>query len=151
MRPGPGLCDILSGNLLGKIKDVVREPEPRLHVILAGTRKGDPQELLASNRMNHLLLAVRENYDLVILDTPPVLPVADALVLARHADATLMVVRWEKTARGAVRDAVRLLQDSRAQILGAVMTRVDLRTASRSGGRMAYAFTRYDGYHVART
>jgi capsular exopolysaccharide synthesis family protein len=151
MDSGPGLCDILSGHLLGKLKDVVREPEPRLHVITAGTKKGDPQELLASNRMNHLLLAVRENYDLVILDTPPVLPVADALVLARHADATLMVVRWEKTARAAVRDAIRLLQDSRAQILGAVMTRVDLRTASRSGGRMAYAFTRYDGYHVVRT
>lgn len=46
-----------------------------------------------------LLAAVRERYDLVVLDTPPVLPMADALVLAQHADATLMVVRWEKTAR----------------------------------------------------
>ena len=54
-----------------------------------------------------LLAAVRERYDLVVLDTPPVLPVADALVLAQHADATLMVVRWEKTARPAVQDAVR--------------------------------------------
>ena len=150
LQPGPGLSDILSGKLLGKLKDVVREPEPRLHVIVAGSRQGDAQELLASNRMSQLLLAVRETYDLVILDTPPVLPVADALVLARHADATLMVVRWEKTARSAARDAVRLLHDSRANLMGAVMTRVDMRAASMSSGRMSYAFSHYDGYHIAR-
>ena len=151
LKPGPGLSDILSGTLLGKLKDVVREPEPRLHVIAAGSRQGDPQELLASNRMTQLLLAVRQTYDLVILDTPPVLPVADALVLARHADATLMVVRWEETSRTATRDAVRLLHDSRARVLGAIMTRVDMRAASISAGRMSYAFSHYDGYHTART
>jgi len=150
LKPGPGLCDILSGKLLGKLEDVVREPEPGLHVIMAGSRAADSQELLASSRMSQLLEAVRANYDMVILDTPPVLPVADALILARHADATLMVVRWEKTARTAALDAVRLLHEARAQILGAVMTRVDMRTASQSGGRMSYAFSRYDGYQPAR-
>lgn len=150
LKPGPGLCDILSGKLLGKLEDVVREPEPGLHVIMAGSRAADSQELLASSRMSQLLEAVRANYDMVILDTPPVLPVAEALILARHADATLMVVRWEKTARTAALDAVRLLHEARAQILGAVMTRVDMRTASQSGGRMSYAFSRYDGYQPAR-
>ena len=150
LKPGPGLCEILSGTLLGDLRDVVGEPEPRLHVITAGIRTGDTQELLASNRMSQLLLAVRETYDLVILDTPPVLPVSDALILARHADATLMVVRWEKTPRAAVQDAVRLLHDSQAQIMGAVMTRVDMHTASLSGGRMSYAFNRYDDYRPAQ-
>ena len=150
LKPGPGLCEILSGTLLGDLKDVVREPEPRLHVIMAGTRIGDTQELLASGRMTQLLLAVRESYDLVILDTPPVLPVTDALILARHADATLMVVRWEKTSRAAAQDAVRLLQESRARIMGTVMTRVDMHTASLSGSRMSYAFDRYDDYHPAQ-
>ena len=150
LAPGPGLADILAGTLLGKLRDVVREPQPRLHVIVAGSRQGDPQELLASNRMAQLLRAVRETYDLVILDTPPVLPVADALVLARHADATLMVVRWEATSRSATHDAVQLLHDSRANLMGAVMTRVNMRAASLSGGRMSYAFSHYDGYHGAR-
>ncbi len=150
LKAGAGLCDILSGKLLGKLDDVVSEPEPGLHVILAGSRATDSQELLASSRMSQLLAAVRANYDMVILDTPPVLPVTDALILARHADATLMVVRWEKTARAAALDAVRLLQDSQAQILGAVMTRVDMRAAALSGGRMSYAFSRYDGYQASR-
>lgn len=151
LKPGAGLCDILSGKLLGKLDDVVSEPEPGLHVILAGSRASDSQELLASSRMSQLLAAVRANYDMVILDTPPVLPVADALILARHADATLMVVRWEKTARAAALEAVCLLQDSHAQILGAVMTRIDLRAAALSAGRMSYAFNRYDGYQAVRT
>ena len=150
LKPGAGLCDILSGKLLGKLEDVVSEPEPGLHVILAGSRTANSQELLASSRMSQLLVAVRASYDLVILDTPPVLPVADALILARQADATLMVVRWEKTARAAASDTAKLLRESHAQILGAVMTRIDMRAATLSGGRLSYAFDRYDGYQAAR-
>jgi succinoglycan biosynthesis transport protein ExoP len=146
---GPGLCDILTGELLGATAAVLHEPAPRLHVITAGRVAGDGQELLASDRMTALLAASRRQYDLVLLDTPPVLPVADALVLARQADATLMVVRWEKTARSAAQDAMRLLRESRARIFGTVMTRVDAKIAARSGGRISYALTNYDGYHVA--
>ena len=68
----------------------------------------------------------------------------------RSVDATLMVVRWEKTPRTAARDALRLLHESRARIMGAVMTRVDRRTAAISEGRMSFAFSHYDGYHNAR-
>jgi capsular exopolysaccharide synthesis family protein len=150
LRPGPGLREILSSGTLGNTSTVIREPEPGLHVILGGQAKGDSQELLASNQMSAVLAAMRASYDLVILDTPPVLPVADALVLAKEADATLMVVRWETTARTPAQDAVRLLRESRARIMGAVFTRVDRRTAARLGGRISYAFSYYDGYHIAR-
>ena len=109
---GPGLCEILSGNLLGDSSSAIHEPEPRLHVVVAGRTSGDPQELLASNRMSEMLADLRTRYDLIVLEQPPVLPVADALVLARQADATLMVVRWEKTASAAAQDALRLLRES---------------------------------------
>jgi capsular exopolysaccharide synthesis family protein len=151
LKPAAGLSDILSGNLLGDTHSLINEPEPRLHLITAGRTRGNSQEMLASHRMSELLVALRANYDLVLLDTPPVLPVADALVLARQVDTTLMVVRWEKTARSATQDAMRLLHGGRARIMGAVMTRIDRRTAAMSGGRMAYAFSRYDGYYTART
>jgi polysaccharide biosynthesis transport protein len=150
LQPTPGLCELLSGDFMGGRSDVIRELEPRLHIILAGSTRGDPQELLASDRMRELLAAVRAHYDLVVLDTPPVLPVADALVLAGQADATLMIVRWEKTARTATLGAVRLLRESRARIMGVVMTRVDSRKAAMLGGRMVHAFSEYKGYHVAR-
>lgn len=146
----PGLGDILAGSVLGDINRVVHEPEPGLHVITAGDNAGSRVELLASNRMSELLAAARATYDLVVIDTPPVLPVADALVLARQVDATLMVVRWEKTPRQASQEAVRLLGGSGAKLLGAVMTRIDHRTASMMGGRMSYAFSRLAGMYIAR-
>jgi polysaccharide biosynthesis transport protein len=150
LRPGPGLCEILSGSMLGSTESVMHHPEPHLNVITAGRVRGDSQELLASKRMSALLTAVRSQYDLVILDTPPVLPVADALVLARQADATVAVVRWEKTSRTAASDAIRLLRESGARMMGVAMTQVNLRTAAISGGRMSYAFSHYDGYHAVR-
>ena len=146
IRSAPGLCDIVSGDLLGESRTVVHEVEPQLHVIVGGFPKKDPQELLASSRMAALLQTTRERYDLVILDTPPVLPVPDALVLARQVDATLIVVRWEKTAREFVQDAVRRLRESRGKNLGVIMRRIDLRTASETFGRMSYAFSHYRSY-----
>jgi succinoglycan biosynthesis transport protein ExoP len=147
---GAGLCEILSGTSLGATQSLVRQPARNLDVILAGKMRGDSQEMLASPRMSALLKDARERYDIVIMDTPPVLPVADALVLGRLADATLAVVQWEKTPRDALMNAVRLLSGSGSAIMGVVMTRVDLRKASVGGGRMSYAFRRYDGYHAAR-
>jgi succinoglycan biosynthesis transport protein ExoP len=146
----PGLREILAGESLGDTSSFMHEPAPRLNVITAGHAGGDPQEFLASRSMAALINAVRTRYDLVVLDTPPVLPVADALVLAPQVDATLMVVRWEKTPRTAARDALRLLHESRARMMGAVMTRVDRRTAAISDGRMSFAFSHYDGYHTTR-
>jgi capsular exopolysaccharide synthesis family protein len=151
LKPMAGLSDILSGNILSGSQNVISEPEPGLHLMTAGQSRGNSQEMLASHRMGQLLSKLRSDYDLVLLDTPPVLPVADALVLAQQVDTTLMVVRWEKTERNAAQDAVRLLHGSRARVLGAVMTRVNRRTAAMSEGRMSYAFRGYDGYYKART
>ena len=150
MEPGPGLCEILSGRSLGSTDNLVHQPSRNLDVILAGKMRGDSQEMLASKRMAALLRDARTRYDLVIMDTPPVLPVADALVLGRQADATLAVVQWEKTPRDAVTNSIRLLRGSGTTIMGVVMTRIDLRKATITGGRLSYAFRRYDGYNTAR-
>ena len=150
VQEGPGLCEILSGKALGATESLIRQPAQNFDVILAGRMRGDSQEMLSSRRMSALLDDVRQRYDMVIMDTPPVLPVADALVLGRLADATLAVVQWEKTPRDALMNTVRLLRGSGSSVMGVVMTRVDLHKASMSGGRMSYAFRHYDGYHAAR-
>lgn len=150
LADGAGLCEILSGGMLGHQDRVLRQPARNLDVILAGRQRGNSQEMLASPRMEALLRDVRARYDLVIMDTPPVLAVADALVLGRLADATLTVVQWEKTPRDALTNTVRLLRGSGVLILGAVMTRIDLKKAVIFGGRMSYALRHYDGYRPAR-
>lgn len=147
---GPGLCEILSAATLGDSRTLIRHPSPGLDVILAGRIRSDSQELLASPRMLALLADARARYDLVIIDTPPVLPVADALVLGQHVDAALAVVQWEKTPRDAVMNSIRLLQDSRTPLLGIVMTQVDQKKAAKAGGRISYAFRHYEGYHPSR-
>lgn len=133
--PGTGLAEVLTGHTLGTTDTVYRQVRPGLYVIPAGRSTGDPQELLASQQMRQFLTAMQEKFDIVLLDTPPVLPVSDGLVLAGCVDATLIAVRWEKTPRSVVEDAVRLLHNSHARLIGSVMTYVDLRRAAQATGR----------------
>jgi succinoglycan biosynthesis transport protein ExoP len=146
----PGLSEILAGGLLAGNQTALHEVQPRLDVLTAGAAGDDPQELLASDRMAKLLAAVREQYDVVILDTAPVIPVSDALVLARHVDATLMIIHWEKTPRNVVQDGVRLLRSSNAEFLGTVLNRVNLRRAAQSAGRPARLYDYTSGYPTRR-
>jgi capsular exopolysaccharide synthesis family protein len=141
MRPDPGLAQLLTARTPGAVADSVRRSTPKLHVIPTGVASADPQELLASPILASLLDAARSNYDLVVIDAPPVLPTVDALLLAQVADATLLVVRWETTPRAAVSKCLALLQGSGAQVLGAIMTQVHPRRFSHSsGGELAYVY-----------
>ncbi|MBR0679050.1 polysaccharide biosynthesis tyrosine autokinase [Roseomonas eburnea] len=145
---GPGLSEILAGNLVGDGRDVVREVEKGLHVLPAGTWRGDAQELLASPRLSQLLEWSAKTFDLVVVDTPPVLPAADALLVSRIADATILAVRWERTPRAAARDALRLLRGSGAHVIGAVMTQVKMRHFARqSNDGLGYLFRHHQGYY----
>ncbi len=136
----PGLGEVLSGKLIGSRRAVFRKVLPKLDVIPAGQASGDPQELLASARMARLSASARSAYNLILIDTPPVLPLADAMVLGRMADATVLVVRWERTTREAVGAAVRLLQTGGAQMLGTVLTRVDPAVARRALGLKGFIY-----------
>ena len=84
-----------------------------------------PSNLLTSNAMHQLIKQLRERFDFVVLDSPPVLPVNDSKILSRMADTVLFVVRWEKTPREAAASSVRALKDAHAHISGVAMTRAD--------------------------
>jgi succinoglycan biosynthesis transport protein ExoP len=94
---------------------------PNLHVVPAGIRPTDPATVLDSPRMQDLMAAWREEYDHIIVDTPPVLPFADALVLAASADGVILVVRSGVTRAKALLRAREVLERSGANILGFVM------------------------------
>lgn len=84
-----------------------------------------PTDVLASKAMQTLVGALRDRFDLVIIDAAPLLPVNDTKILSLLADAVLMVVRWEKTPRDATTNAIRILFDVRAPIAGIALTRAD--------------------------
>ena len=115
---GPGLTEYLAG--AAELKDVMQFlPEHNLTVIHAGSTATNPAELLGSTAMRRLLDALRTRFDRVILDTPPVLPLADVAVLAPMVDGMLMVVRAGVTPKPAIENALRAFDSSR--LLGIVL------------------------------
>jgi capsular exopolysaccharide synthesis family protein len=118
LPPGPGLTEYLSGAV--DAKDIMRFlPDHNLTVIPAGSAATSPAELLGSTAMRRLLDALRIRFDRVILDTPPVLPLADVAVLAPLVDGSLMVVRAGVTPKPAIENALRAFDSSR--LLGIVL------------------------------
>jgi len=120
-----GLASVLAGQ--EELESVIHSLEaPRLSFIPAGAVPPNPAELVSSARMREIVASLRSRYDFVIIDTPPVLPVTDAVVLAREADAVVLVVRGHGTPSGLVREARDRLLMTGAPLLGVVVNDVDL-------------------------
>jgi succinoglycan biosynthesis transport protein ExoP len=121
----PGLSSVLTGQ--APVERVTHALDiPRIALIPAGPLPPNPAELVSSPRMRALLDELREAYDFVVIDSPPVLPVTDAVVLARAADGVALVVKGQDTPRDLVRRARDQLVLANAQLLGAVVNNVDL-------------------------
>jgi succinoglycan biosynthesis transport protein ExoP len=113
-----------------------------LRVLTTGPIPPNPQELLGSQRMRELLQRLQEEADVVVVDTPPTLVVADANVLASLTDGVLMVVNAGHTRRAAIQQAADGLRQAGAHLLGGVLNRVDTR-----GGRNYYYYYYHDYSH----
>lgn len=110
------------GELNGSL---MRLQDPPLAILPAGEPPEHPAELLESSAMRRLLATLKMEFDVVIVDAPPVLPVADPGILAAQADGMLMVVRAGKTQRRTVAQAQALLKQMKANIIGCVLTHVE--------------------------
>jgi capsular exopolysaccharide synthesis family protein len=103
--------------------------------------------LLISGMMARLLHTLRDDYDLVLLDTPAAEAITDARVIAGLADATLLFVQWRATSRAVALHALELLEEAHANVIGAALTQVDVNVHVRSGYADAGAYhPRYGGY-----
>jgi capsular exopolysaccharide synthesis family protein len=125
----PGLSDLLQGR--GDAEAVLRRDPTRGYWLLpSGKRPDNPTQLLTSPLMERLLRQLAARSDLVIIDTAPVLVGGDVPVLARVADQTMLLVRWDRTPADDVAAALRRLVVGGAQVAGAVMTMVDVRRSA---------------------
>ncbi|MCU4161335.1 polysaccharide biosynthesis tyrosine autokinase [Acidiphilium sp. AL] len=142
----PGLTDCLSGRVSVEAA-IQADQAPMLDVMTAGAVATDALSLFMSARMPELIAALRDRYDLVILDLPPVFALAEARVLARQADATLLCIRWGETPRRVVAASLALLDRAGIRIAGAVLTRVDSTRHARAGFADSELYhPRYGGY-----
>jgi capsular exopolysaccharide synthesis family protein len=141
-----GVTDLLLGQ--AEYEQIVRRDHlTGLDYIPAGAAEIHSLGLFMSEAMANLLERVRRDYDLVILDAPPALAMADARVVARLADATLLCVKWRDTPRSVVRNSLALLEDAKARIVGAALTQVDAKAHRRSGYADSEVYhPRYSGY-----
>ena len=114
-----------------------------LDVILSGDIPPNPSELLGSDRMRRILSVLREKYDFIILDSPPVNMVTDAVVLAPMSDGVLFLVRANHSERGAVIHAVEQLEYAKVKILGFVLNGVDMEKTHYGYGSRYKKYTRY--------
>jgi len=94
---------------------------PNLYVLTSGPIPPNPSELLASKQMGEVLGEMKERFDMVIFDTPPILAVADAQILANQVDASLLIVSSSKTEKEAALKAKELLTQAKSKLLGAVL------------------------------
>ena len=118
-----------------------------ISVILSGDIPPNPSELLASARMQALLTVLRSRYDYIIIDTPPVDMVIDAVVLAPLSDGVLFVVKADQSERGAVIHAMDQLEYAKAKVLGFVFNGVN---ADSGSGYGKYRYQKYGRYGYGR-
>ena len=119
----PGLSDFLSGQIQAdRLLQMcgIKGEEAAFHAISAGSTPPNPMELLSSNRMSKMIELLRQRYDYIILDLPPVGEVGDALAVAKMTDGMLLVVRQNYCDRIALNSAVRQFTFVDAKILGVV-------------------------------
>jgi len=128
IEPRGGLSTLISG--VDKVEDVVAPfPEvPNLWILPAGPIPPQPAELLGSTLMKEYIARWRDEFDHLIIDTPPCLSVTDAVVLSPEADRVILVARAGRTTKPALRHACEVLLQANARVMGIVLNALDLRS-----------------------
>jgi exopolysaccharide transport family protein len=124
--PRDGLSNVLTGSATLENSILPSAVLPNLFLLPAGTPPPNPAELLASAAMKDVLRQLREQYDHIVIDTPPILSVTDAVVMSTGADRVVLVIRSGQTTKQALRRARDLLLQVNARVCGVLLNAVDL-------------------------
>jgi succinoglycan biosynthesis transport protein ExoP len=140
-----GLTNLLVG--AASAEDILQATDVSgLMFMAAGPVPPNPAELLAGQNMARLLSTASENFDIVIVDAPPVLGLADAPLLASIAAGTLLVLGAGERRRGIVKAALKRLHFARAQVVGVVLNKFDMRAASYAYHSYGYGYGALEYY-----
>jgi capsular exopolysaccharide synthesis family protein len=120
IEDGGGIGDILTGH--STLKIVSRKTSvPNLTVIPSGKLKGSPSDYLDQETVGGIFQELRFYFDYIIVDSPPIIPISDPLLLAEYVDGVILVVRSGSTQREVVQRAANLLSNSNINVLGVVL------------------------------
>ncbi len=149
IEPENGLLEVLNG--AATLEAALHLDEPSGAYVLPLTHTSfTPKDVFGSQAMDSLLQTLRSNFDLVILDTAPVLAVADTRVLAAKADTVVFLTRWRSTPKKAITNALKLLDGAGAHIAGVALVQVDMKSQARYGyGDAGHYYGAYKQYYTA--
>ena len=144
LEQNKGLVDLLTGTGTPDRGLMVRKDG--LTVIPAGSKSLNPPDILGSERMKTLVAYLKENFDYVVVDTPPVGPVVDSAIVAPLADKTIFVVQWGSTPRELVQGCIQQISNHK-RVGGVVLNLVNESRAKKYGGEYYYGRTYYAKYY----
>jgi capsular exopolysaccharide synthesis family protein len=132
-----------------KLEDALQIDEASgAFVLSCGSGKMDPITLIGSEGFQTLLEELKRRFDIVVLDSSPILAVAEPQILARSVDQILVIVRWGKTPRKVVTTAISQLQESGVRVAGVALNQVDVTKQSYYGyGDYGYYTNQMKGYY----
>ena len=144
----PGLSSLVAGSTPAA-ECIFKVEGTELHVISSGPIPPNPLELMLSRRFEEAMHKLKETFDMVIIDSPPVQLVSDSMVIARHASGLIFVVKADDTPYQVARNAVKRLRQAQANIIGVALNQLDFQRADRYHGEYTgyskYGYKRYYG------
>ncbi len=141
--PKPGLSDYLGGRSDNLNEIIVPDPkQEHLYILPIGTIPPNPTELLFNKRLSHVIETVREQYDYVLIDCPPVELVADTQIIEKLADRTIFVVRAGLLERSMLPELEKIYQEKKYKNMALILNGTE-----GSGGRYGYRYSYHYGYH----
>lgn len=149
IEPAAGLLEVLNGT--ATLEAALHHDVTSGAYVLPLTQSDfTPKDVFSSQAMDNLLASLGQSFDLVILDTAPVLAVADTRILAAKADTVVFLTRWRATPQKAITNSLKLLDQAGAHVAGVALVQVDMKAQARYGyGDAGYYYGAYKSYYTA--
>lgn len=145
----PGLLGEVLGGTTRIADALLKDTVTDLQILGISEAPSDGRDLLAAERIGRVLGELRATFDYVVIDTAPVLGIADARAVASQADAVVLLARWRSTSLRAADTALDLLLASQAKVIGVALTLVDIRKYASTGHEDLYGYhKKFKGYYV---
>lgn len=146
-KPVKGLSNYLCGSI--EMEDICYQTNfDNLDIVFAGSLVPNPSELLEEGAFEELITYLKEQYDYIIIDTPPVASVADATIISKWCDGVVLVVEQGRVSYRIAQKSKKQLLQSGCKILGAILNKVDTKKDRYYG---KYGYYRYHGYYYSKT
>jgi len=128
-------------------KAIKKNKHQGFDIIPSGERTTTVINLIESQKMNQVILSLREKYDYILIDSPPVINVSDALYISKFADAVVFAISQSQTKKSVAKEAVKLLRQNNVNVIGTVITQIDLKSRRYGYGYgYGYGYSYYNDY-----